>query len=59
MIFVWAMVILIGVIIIVLGPVLFVTKQMVLIGIVLGALGVLGFQRTARCERPDHPRARN
>jgi hypothetical protein len=41
MIFVWAMVILIGVIMIVLGPVLFVTKQMVLIGLVLGASGVL------------------
>jgi hypothetical protein len=41
MLFIWAMVILAGVIMMVLGPVLLVTKSMVLIGIVLVVLGAL------------------
>ena len=38
---VWAVIILVGVIMMVLGPVLLVTKHMILVGIVLGVLGVL------------------
>jgi len=41
MVFVWSLVVLIGVVMMVLGPVLLVTKQMVLAGIVLGVIGVL------------------
>jgi hypothetical protein len=41
MVFVWSLVVLIGVVLMVLGPVLIVTKQMVLAGIVLEVIGVL------------------
>lgn len=37
----WPVVLLVGVIALVLGPVLFVTAHMLLVGIVLGALGAL------------------
>ena len=42
---VWPMVVLTGVIMIVLGPVLFVTKHMAIVGSVLGAMGVVGVFR--------------
>jgi len=41
MAFLWPIVLLIGVMTLVLGPVLLVTKHMVLTGSVLGALGIL------------------
>ena len=42
---VWPMVVLTGVIMIVLGPVLFVTKHMAIVGSVLGAMGVVAVFR--------------
>ena len=41
MAFGWSLVLFVGVLMMVLGPVLLVTKQMVLIGMVLGAVGTL------------------